>query len=59
MTPAQQARVSIDALPQQAGWHVCNRAHANIHAARASIRTIQRRFGMLRARAQVGASTQQ
>ena len=32
MTPEQQARVSIDALLQQAGWHVCNVANANIHA---------------------------
>lgn len=34
MTPEQKARVSIDALLQQAGWHVCNMADANIHAAR-------------------------
>jgi Xaa-Pro aminopeptidase len=27
-----KARVSIDALLQQAGWHVCNVANANIHA---------------------------
>ena len=33
MTPEQQARVSIDVLLQQAGWHVCNMADANIHAA--------------------------
>lgn len=32
MTPEQKARVSIDALLQQAGWHVCNVADANIHA---------------------------
>lgn len=32
MTPEQQARVSIDALLQQAGWHVCSMADANIHA---------------------------
>ena len=32
MTPEQKARVSIDALLQQAGWHVCNVANANIHA---------------------------
>ncbi|MDP2369262.1 type I restriction-modification enzyme R subunit C-terminal domain-containing protein [Rhodoferax sp.] len=32
MTPEQQARVNIDALLQQAGWHVCNVADANIHA---------------------------
>ncbi|MEQ1536657.1 MAG: DEAD/DEAH box helicase family protein, partial [Burkholderiaceae bacterium] len=32
MTPEQQARVSIDTLLQQAGWHVCNMADANIHA---------------------------
>ncbi len=34
MTPEQQARVSIDALLQQASWHVCSMADANIHAAR-------------------------
>ena len=32
MTPEQKARVSIDALLVQAGWHVCNVANANIHA---------------------------
>jgi len=34
MSPEQKARVSIDALLQQAGWHVCHMADANIHAAR-------------------------
>ncbi|MDP3617871.1 MAG: DEAD/DEAH box helicase family protein, partial [Rhodoferax sp.] len=34
MTPEQKARVSIDALLQQAGWHVCDMNDANIHAAR-------------------------
>ncbi|OQW87913.1 MAG: type III restriction endonuclease subunit R [Rhodoferax ferrireducens] len=34
MPPGQKARVSIDALLTAAGWHVCNMAHANIHAAR-------------------------
>jgi type I restriction enzyme R subunit len=34
MTPEQKARVSIDALLQLAGWHVCDMANANIHAAR-------------------------
>ena len=34
MTPEQKARVSIDALLVAAGWHVCDMAHANIHAAR-------------------------
>jgi type I restriction enzyme R subunit len=34
MTPEQNARVSIDALLQQAGWHVCHMANANMHAAR-------------------------
>lgn len=34
MTPEQQARVNIDALLSAAGWHVCNMAQANIHAAR-------------------------
>ena len=33
MTPEQKARVSIDALLQQAGWHVCDVSNANIHAA--------------------------
>ena len=32
MTPEQKARVSIDALLQQAGWHVCDVSSANIHA---------------------------
>jgi type I restriction enzyme R subunit len=32
MTPEQKARVSIDALLVQAGWHVCNVSNANIHA---------------------------
>ena len=32
MTPEQKARVSIDALLQQAGWYVCNVSDANIHA---------------------------
>ena len=34
MTPEQRARVSIDALLTAAGWHVCDMAHASIHAAR-------------------------
>ena len=34
MAPEQQARLSIDALLQQAGWHVCDMANANIHASR-------------------------
>ena len=29
MTPEQKARVSIDALLVQAGWRVCDMAHAN------------------------------
>lgn len=33
MTPEQKARVCIDALLAAAGWHVCNVADANIHAA--------------------------
>ena len=33
MTPEQKARVSIDALLQQAGWHVCHISDANIHVA--------------------------
>ncbi len=32
MTSEQKARVSIDALLVQAGWHVCNVANANLHA---------------------------
>ena len=34
MKPEDKARVSIDALLQQAGWHVCDMGQANIHAAR-------------------------
>lgn len=34
MTPEQEARVGIDLLLKQAGWHVCDMANANIHAAR-------------------------
>jgi type I restriction enzyme R subunit len=34
MTPEQQARQNIDTLLQQAGWHVCDMLHANIHASR-------------------------
>lgn len=33
MTPEQRARQGIDTLLQQAGWHVCDMANANIHAA--------------------------
>jgi type I restriction enzyme R subunit len=33
MTPEQKARVNIDALLVQAGWHVCAVSDANIHAA--------------------------
>jgi hypothetical protein len=33
MAPEQKAIVSIDALLQQAGWHVCNVSDPNIHAA--------------------------
>ncbi|MCD6706355.1 MAG: hypothetical protein LT080_07880 [Thiobacillus sp.] len=32
--PEQQARGNIDALLMAAGWHVCDAAAANIHAAR-------------------------
>jgi type I restriction enzyme R subunit len=32
--PEQLAREHIDTLLQAAGWHVCNPAAANIHAAR-------------------------
>jgi type I restriction enzyme R subunit len=32
MTPEQKARVSIDALLVQAGWHFCNVANANLYA---------------------------
>ena len=34
MTPEQQARQNIETLLQQAGWHVCDMANANIHASR-------------------------
>ena len=34
MTPEAKARATIDALLQQAGWHVCDMGQANIHAAR-------------------------
>jgi type I restriction enzyme, R subunit len=34
MTPEAKARQSIDALLEQAGWHVCDMAQANIHADR-------------------------
>ncbi|GAA4421881.1 type I restriction-modification enzyme R subunit C-terminal domain-containing protein [Acidovorax lacteus] len=33
MTPEAQARITIDALLTAAGWHVCDVAQANIHAA--------------------------
>jgi type I restriction enzyme R subunit len=33
MTPEARARQTIDALLTAAGWHVCNVASANIHAA--------------------------
>jgi type I site-specific restriction endonuclease len=33
MTPEQKARVSIDTLLQQAGWHVCNTADVNLKRA--------------------------
>lgn len=34
MSPEAKARLTIDALLQQAGWHLCGVADANIHAAR-------------------------
>jgi type I restriction enzyme, R subunit len=34
MTPDQQTRVSIDALLQQACWHVCSMADVNIYGYR-------------------------
>jgi type I restriction enzyme S subunit len=34
MTPEAKARQTMDTLLAQAGWHVCNVADANIHAAR-------------------------
>ncbi len=40
MTPEQKARVSIDALLQQAGWHVCNVADANIHAGSGDVKGV-------------------
>jgi len=33
MTPEARARQTIDALLTAAGWHVCDVASANIHAA--------------------------
>jgi len=41
MTPEQKARVSIDALLKQAGWHVCNRVDANIHAADGEVKSVR------------------
>lgn len=32
MTQEQKARVGIDTLLKQTGWHVCSRADVNIHA---------------------------
>ncbi len=32
--PEQLAREAIDALLEQAGWHVCDAGKTNIHAAR-------------------------
>ncbi len=40
MTPEQKARVSIDALLQQAGWHVCNVSSANIHAGSGEVKGV-------------------
>lgn len=34
MTPEAKARTSIDALLAAAGWHVCDKGQANIHATR-------------------------
>ena len=34
MTPEAKSRQTIDALLEQAGWHVCDMSDANIHAAR-------------------------
>jgi type I restriction enzyme R subunit len=34
MTPEAKARITIDLLLQQAGWHVCDVENANIHAGR-------------------------
>lgn len=46
MTPEQKARVSIDVLLKQAGWHVCDIVHANIHAARGvALREFPLNFG--------------
>jgi type I restriction enzyme R subunit len=33
MTPEAKARLTINKLLVSAGWHVCNVADANIHAA--------------------------
>ncbi len=43
MTPEQKARVSIDALIEQAGWHVCNVSVVNIHA-ETGVATFQLRY---------------
>jgi type I restriction enzyme R subunit len=40
MTPEQKARVSIDALLVQAGWHVCNVLDANIHAGDGAVKGV-------------------
>ncbi len=34
MEPEQQARIEIDRLLEQAGWHVCDADRVNLHAAR-------------------------
>jgi hypothetical protein len=43
MTPEQKARVSIDALLVQAGWHVCNVTDANIHAGDGAVKGVANR----------------
>ncbi|MDZ7937800.1 MAG: hypothetical protein U5M53_05765 [Rhodoferax sp.] len=50
MTPEQKARVSIDALCVQAGWHVCNVADANVHAAGVAIREFPLSFSHLQSK---------
>ena len=47
MTPEAKARVDIDRLLGQAGWHVCGMASFNIHAAQGvAIREFQLNPGL-------------
>ena len=40
MTPEQKARVCIDALLVQAGWHFCNVANANLYAGDGAVKGV-------------------